>query len=58
MKTAFTQIGNGEKKLRNFAKGLGWASEKTSKIIPNKFLFLISFLYLCIVNHYQETITK
>lgn len=23
--------GNGEKKLRNFAKGLGWASEKLQK---------------------------
>ena len=28
MKISFTKIGNGEKKLRNFAKGLGWASEK------------------------------
>ena len=28
------------------------------KIILIKFLFLIFFLYLCDVNHYQETITK
>ena len=31
MKTAFTKIGNGEKKLRNFAKCIVWYSEKLGK---------------------------
>ena len=31
MKTAFTKIGNGEKKLRNFANGIVWDSEKLGK---------------------------
>ena len=31
MKTAFTKIGNGEKKLRNFAKGIVLVSEKLVK---------------------------
>lgn len=31
MKTAVTKIGNGEKKLRNFANGIGLASEKLGK---------------------------
>ena len=31
MKVTVTQIGNGEKKLRNFANGIVWASEKLGK---------------------------
>ena len=31
MKVTVTQRGNGEKKLRNFANGIVWASEKLGK---------------------------